>query len=149
MRLCIYHGESEMDTLNKKISNKNHGLVLEVSNYSYITGTSLSLSPSLLHTHTNSKHWFTTSFLQPQPDLVIKFVTHNSHYIRHLFYVAMLLTPAQIKPKSFELRRNFFFYLGWVHLFMRIHGCSVASTVLLVPKPFRGRWLHWWTAVWK
>ena len=40
-----------MNTLNKKISNKNHGLVLEVSNYSYITGTSLSLSLSLTHTH--------------------------------------------------------------------------------------------------
>ena len=28
--------------------------------------------------------------------------------MRRLFYIAMLLTPAQIKPKSFESRRNFF-----------------------------------------
>ena len=32
----------------------------------------------------------------------------------------MLLTPAQIKPKSFELRQNSFkknfFYLGWMRL---------------------------------
>ena len=38
-----------------------------------------------------------------------KFVTNNSDYIKRLFYVAMLLTPAQIKPKLFELRQNFFF----------------------------------------
>ena len=35
-----------------------------------------------------------------------KFVTNNSDYIRRLFYVAMSLTPAQIKPQSFESRRN-------------------------------------------
>ena len=28
----------------------------------------------------------------------------------------MLLTPAQIKPKSFELRQNSFFYPGWMRL---------------------------------
>ena len=38
-----------------------------------------------------------------------KFVTNNSNYIRRLFYVAMLLTLAQIKPKLFESRRNSFF----------------------------------------
>ena len=38
-----------------------------------------------------------------------KSVTNNSIYIRLLFYVAMLLTPAQIKPESFESRGNFFF----------------------------------------
>ena len=43
-----------MNTLNKKISNKNHGLVLEVSNYSYITGTPLSLSLPLSYTHTQT-----------------------------------------------------------------------------------------------
>ena len=31
-----------------------------------------------------------------------KFVTSNSNYIRRLFYVAMLLTPVQTRPKSFE-----------------------------------------------
>ena len=41
-----------------------------------------------------------------------KFVTNNSNYIRCLFYVAMLLTPAQIKPKSFELTWNLFFTQG-------------------------------------
>ena len=43
-----------------------------------------------------------------------KFVTKNSGYIRRLFWLTMLLTPAQIKPKSFESRRNssFFFTRG-------------------------------------
>ena len=35
-------------------------------------------------------------------------VTNNSDYNRRLFYVAMLLMPVQIKPKSFESGRNFF-----------------------------------------
>ena len=54
----------------------------------------------------------------------------------------MLLTPAQIKPKSFESRRNFFlfFYPGWMCLmFTWVLGRYVASTVLLAPKPFGGR----------
>ena len=29
------------------------------------------------HTHTNSKHWFTTSFLQPLPYLVTSYVAEN------------------------------------------------------------------------
>ena len=41
-----------------------------------------------------------------------KFVTNNSNYIRHLFNVAMLFTPAQIKPKSFESTQNLFFTRG-------------------------------------
>ena len=48
----------------------------------------------------------------------------------------MLLTPAQIKPKSFESRRTlppfflFFFYPEWMRLmFTCVHGHSVASTV--------------------
>ena len=40
------------------------------------------------------------------------FVTSNLNYIRRLFYVAMLLTSAQIKPKSFESTRNFFLTRG-------------------------------------
>ena len=51
-----------------------------------------------------------------------KFVTNNSNYIRHWFYVAMLLTPAQIKPKSFESTRNlfsFFFARGGCVSFLR------------------------------
>ena len=52
------------------------------------------------------------------------FVTNDSNYIRCLFYVAMLLTPAQIKPESFESRRNifFFFFLPGVdvsHVYVR------------------------------
>ena len=32
------------------------------------------------------------------------------------FLLTVLLTPAQIKPKSFETRRNYFFYPGWLLL---------------------------------
>ena len=50
-----------------------------------------------------------------------------------------LLTPAQIKPKSFESRQNsflFFFNPGWMRLmFTCVLGHYVASTVLLAPKP--------------
>ena len=65
-----------------------------------------------------------------------KFVTNNSDYIRRL------LTPAQIKPKSFESRRNLFFlfYPGWMRLmFTCVLGRLVVSTVLSVPKPFGAR----------
>ena len=53
----------------------------------------------------------TSSFFIGAQTLSSKFVTNNSNYIRRLFYVAMLLTPAQIKPKSpFESARNSFFH---------------------------------------
>ena len=56
-----------------------------------------------------------------------KFVTNNSDYIRRLFYVAMLFTPAQIRPKSFELRRNSLFLPGvdGAHVYVRVWmlGC--------------------------
>ena len=43
----------------------------------------------------------------------------------------MLLTPAQIK--SFESRRNSFFYPGWMRLmFTWVLGRLAASTVILV-----------------
>ena len=48
-----------------------------------------------------------------------KFFTNNSNDNRRLFYFAMLLTPAEIKPKSFESTRNlfsFFFYPRWMRL---------------------------------
>ena len=56
--------------------------------------------------------------------------------------------PAQIKRKSFESRRNsFFFYPGWMRLmFTCVFGRWVASTVLSVPEPFGGRWPRRWTA---
>ena len=65
-----------------------------------------------------------------------KFVTNSSDYIRHLFYVAMLLTPAQINPNSFESRRNclfFFFFLtrGWCVSCLR--ACLGAS---LLPQSY-------------
>ena len=87
---------------------------------------------ALIASVANSKHWF-TSFLQPLPYLVTpyvpencqltnssfvgaqtvnKFVTNNSDYIRRLFYVAMLLTPAQINPKSFNRHGTSFFTRG-------------------------------------
>ena len=51
----------------------------------------------------------------------------------------MLLTSAQIKPKSFESRRNlssFLFYPGRTRLkFTRVLGCCVASTVLILEYP--------------
>ena len=49
------------------------------------------------------------SFLCAIYKFSFKFVTNNSNYIRCLFYVAMLLMPAKIKPKSFESTQNFFF----------------------------------------
>ena len=39
----------------------------------------------------------------------------------------MLLTPAQIKQKSFELRWNFFLYLGWMRL---MFTCMLASSLI-------------------
>ena len=104
----------------------------------------------------NSKHWFTTAFLQPLPYLVTpqvpencqltssffcwcsnssKCVANDSNYIGRLFYVAMLLTPAQIKPKSFESRRYVFsvyfliFYPGWMHFIFT--SCECLGTRLL------------------
>ena len=49
-----------------------------------------------------------------------------------------LLTPAEIKPKSFESRRNVCFLPGAdaaSHVDRRAWALNVASTVLLVPKP--------------
>ena len=70
-----------------------------------------------------------------------KFVTNNSYYIRRSFYVAMLLTPAQIKPKSFETRRGLVFFLPGVdasHVYVRALalGCFYSH---IIPKPFGGR----------
>ena len=44
----------------------------------------------------------------------------------------MLLTPVQIKPKSFESRRNSFFHPGWMRLMFMTYvawalGCSVTK----------------------
>ena len=59
------------------------------------------------------------------------------------------------KPKSFELRQLFYFFFSFLFLsfflflsrvFTCVHGHQVASTVLLVPKPFRRRRQRWWTA---
>ena len=49
-------------------------------------------------------------FVGTQESNSSKFVMNNSNYIRCLFYVVMLLTPAQIKPESFEMRQNFFLF---------------------------------------
>ena len=77
----------------------------------------------------NSKHWFTTSFLQPLPYLVTSQVPENCQLTSSFFVVVQtvisflqttqilsdvcfitdhVLTPAQMKPKSFESRRNSF-----------------------------------------
>ena len=56
----------------------------------------------------------------------------------------MLLTPAQIKPKSFLSRQNFFssfFYSGWMRLvfsYLDVLGRYVASTVLINPNLSEG-----------
>ena len=68
-----------------------------------------------------------------------KFVTNNSDYIRRLFYVTMSLTQAQIKPEN-RLNRDGTLFLLLVdasHVTC-VLGRWVASTVLLVPKPFGG-----------
>ena len=86
----------------------------------------------------DSKHRFTTSFLQPLPYLVLrwgpencqlmsnfcwysnssKFVAKNSDYQTFVLQRTMLLTSAQKKTKLFESRQNSFsfFYPGWRHL---------------------------------
>ena len=53
----------------------------------------------------------------------------------------MLLTPAQIKPKLFESRRNSLFLTrgGYVSC-LRAHLGTRLLPVLLVLKPFRGHW---------
>ena len=62
-------------------------------------------------------------------------------YQMFVLQLTMLLMPAQIKPKSFEQRQNFFFSnqgWGWLCLMvMCVLGRQVASTVLSVPKPFQ------------
>ena len=82
----------------------------------------------------NSKHWFTTSFLQPLLYLVTPLGPENCQLTSSFFVGAQtvvsllqttqiisdvcfmlpcgLITPAQIKPKSFESRRNFVFTRG-------------------------------------
>ena len=79
-----------------------------------------------------------------------KFVTDNWNYITRFFdkRLTMLLTPAQIKPKSFESKRNVFVFFVCLFVFLPaagtsetktcVLGCYVASTVVLV-KPFGGR----------
>ena len=78
-----------------------------------------------------------------------KFVTNNSDYIRHLFYVAMLLMPAQIKPKLFETRWNFFLpRMDASHVYVRawVLGCfhSLIST-----QTFQRALMCQWTAAWR
>ena len=64
-----------------------------------------------------------------------------------------LLTPAQRKPKSFEVRQNSSLFSPPEQtrlIFMCVLGQSAvsnASTVLFVPKPFGGCWQHRWTVV--
>ena len=57
------------------------------------------------------------------------------------FITDHVATPAQIKPKSFESRQNFFFYPGWMRLmYTCVLGRYVTSAVILVPETFGGRW---------
>ena len=89
------------------------------------------------------------------------------------FIATNQVTPTQIKPQSFESRRNSFLLPGVdvSHVYVRalVLGCfqtpntglrqpsflwrkvpesdarSVGSTVILVPEPFGGRWPRRWT----
>ena len=57
----------------------------------------------------------------------------------------MLLTSAQIK--AVRIKMELLFYQGQMCLlFMCMLGHCVASTVLVVPEAFRGRWQRRWTA---
>ena len=61
---------------------------------------------------------------------------NNSNYIRRLLYVAMLLTPAQIKPKSFGNETCVFFCF----VFTRGGCVSCLSTCLgatLLPQSYQ------------
>ena len=86
----------------------------------------------------NSKHWFTTSFLQPLPYLVTpqpgyrKLSANEQFFVGAQTVVSLLqttqtskachlqpptkFTPAKIKRQSFESRRNSFLYPGWMRL---------------------------------
>ena len=55
----------------------------------------------------NSKRWFTTTFLQPLPYLVTPLGPENCQLTSS--FVLVLAYAAQMKPESFESRRNSFF----------------------------------------
>ena len=103
----------------------------------------------------DSKHWFTTSFIPSTTAVfgyaigprklsaneqflvgaqtVVSLLQTTQIIIRRLFYVAVLLTPPQIKPKSFESTRNSFLYPGWTdasHVYVRAWtlGCFHSLT---------------------
>ena len=89
----------------------------------------LKMADQSLSEGANSKHWFTTSFLQPLPYLVMpwgsrKLSANEQFLVGAQTVVSLLQTteikqgvsfiattkfmPVQIKPKSFESRRNSF-----------------------------------------
>ena len=54
-------------------------------------------------------------------------------------YVCVKPKLLDFKTELFSLSSAFFLYRWQMHLmFMCVLGCYVASTVVLVPKPFRG-----------
>ena len=123
----------------------------------------------------NSKHWFTTSFLQPLVYDILpsttavfsyvigsrklsaneqffcwcsnssKFVTNNSNKTTCVIYRRQKkFTPAQIKPQSFESRRNSFYFLflpgvDASHVYVRAWALGCFHSHILVPEPFGGR----------
>ena len=104
--VCMSHIKDSVYVTSKTVCIKLQGLVYDIlpstsAVFSYAIG-SRKLS--------DNEHFFCWCSNSS------KFVTNNSNSIRHLFYVAMLLMPAQIKPKLFELRRNLSFYPGWICL---------------------------------
>ena len=140
--------------------------------HTYIHTTHIYIHTTHIHSHhthtfTNSEQWFTTSFLQPLPQSIIPQVSQIWHLmdilllvlkrqyvckrqlILDISFITTLLMPAQIKPKSSELRWNSFlfcFCLGLMCLiFICMPGHYVASS-LISTQTLGGYWQYWWTA---
>ena len=114
----------------------------------------------------NSKHWFTTSFLQPLPWLITSCRSWKTSAFRWCSNSSKFVTESQIRL-GVSFITDLVAYasanetlivssLGQTLLYFhsertrlvctRVLGRNAASTVLLVPRPFGGRWPRRWTA---
>ena len=100
------------------------------------------------------------------PELCSRLVTDNSNYTRHTktfiketFVIASVACASKIKPKSFQPRRNVFFFCflpeadayrvyvhAWVLCCFHSFTSTKPHTPWRLPKPFVGRRQHRWTA---